>query len=191
MQKKTIKKAAKKTTPVPVKKAAKKAAPAKKAIIKRAAPAKTASIAGGGSEAPRGLTRSGGLRAVPPPVDKTTLDTVYSVDASGNNVTLEVNAGAAGQTSDMTIKLDDTVLANAIAGDFPETALGSNSSLNGKKLSIVANIADTSRETNLTTLTIHLKGGREPADFPLAKTVEEENESVDYMCLIEFFNPAI
>jgi hypothetical protein len=124
-----------------------------------------------------------------PAAAKTTLDTVYIVNSSGNMVTLEVNAGAKGQTSDMTILLDDDIIIEKLAGDFKEKSLGTNKQLNGKKLSIVATIADTSRETNLTTLTIHLKGGVQPNDFSVTKTVDKEGDSEDYLCLIEFFNP--
>jgi len=119
----------------------------------------------------------------------TTLDTLYVVNDSTGNITLEVNAGAEGQTSDMTIKLDDKIIAQNLAGDFPETVIGTNKKLNGQKLTIVATIADTSQETNLTSLTIHLKGGVGHADFPLSKTVDDEGASVDYLCLIEFFDP--
>jgi hypothetical protein len=123
--------------------------------------------------------------------EKTTLDTVYIVDDSNNNVTLEVNIGDAGQTSNMTILLGNQPLVQNIRGDFAETPIGTNSSLNGKKLSIVANVADTSQTTNLTSLTIHLKGGAENHDIPLFKTVDEEGGSEDYLCLIEFFNPSL
>jgi hypothetical protein len=121
--------------------------------------------------------------------ERTTLDTLYIVDSSSKQITLEVSAGTQGQTSDMTIILDDSAIAENIAGDFPETNLGTNRQLNGKRLSIVTTIADTSRETNLTSLTIHLKGGIEENDFPLSKTVNAEGDSENYVCLIEFFNP--
>ena len=125
------------------------------------------------------------------PAETTTLDTVYIVDDSNTPITLEVNVGAEGQTSDMTIMLGSTIIVQNQAGDFSQTPVGTNSQLNGKKLSIVANIADTSKETNLTSLTIHLKGGVSPNDFPLNKTVDAEGDSEDYICLIEFFNPLL
>jgi hypothetical protein len=122
-------------------------------------------------------------------VSQTTLDRLYIVNDSGDNVTLEVRAGDKGQTSDMTIQLDDTIIAEELAGDFNERVIGTNSGLAGKKLSIVATIADTSRETNLTSLTIILKGGLSAGTFPLSKEVSQEGESVDYLALIEFFRP--
>ena len=121
--------------------------------------------------------------------ESTALDTLYIVDDSNNQVTLEVNAGAQGQTSDMTIKLDNNSVAKNITGDFIETSIGTNRQLAGKVLRIVATIADTSRDTNFTSLTIHLKGGEENNDFPLSKTVSSEGDSADYICRIEFFKP--
>jgi len=122
-------------------------------------------------------------------MDNTTLNTLYITDGSENDITLEINAGAEGQTSDMTVKLNSSILAENLSGDFLQTPIGTNQSLNGKKLNIVATIADTSRDTNFTSLTIRLRGGMQPADFPLSKAVDEEGGSVDYLCIIEFFQP--
>lgn len=122
-------------------------------------------------------------------ISDTTLDRLYIVNDSSNEVTLEVKVGDIGQTSDMTIKLDEDIIAEEHAGDFNEMVIGTNKGLTGKKLSIVAVITDTSRQTNLTSLAISLKGGLFPATFPLSKEVSEEGESVDYMALIEFFRP--
>ena len=89
----------------------------------------------------------------------------------------------------MTIRLDNKVIVQNHAGDFVKTLLGTNRELNGRKLGIVATIADTSRETNFTSLTIRLRGGLNAVDFPLSKTVDEEGGSADYLCLVEFFKP--
>jgi len=123
--------------------------------------------------------------------EKTTLDTLYVINGSSESVTLEVIVGAKDQTSDMSIMLDDTVIADKLAGSFKKKSLGTNEQLNGKKLSILATISDTSRETNLTSLLIRLRGGVDPGDFPLSKNVNDEGGSQDYICLIEFFNPLV
>lgn len=177
--KKAAKKAAKKPAPKPVKKAVRKLA---KKAVKKATPAPVSR----GTGNLRSFTRGAAFA-----VEKTTLDTVYTVNNSGSNITLEINIGDVGQTSNMTVMLDETAVVTDLPGDFPLTVIGTNTSLNSKKLSIVANVADTSRNTNLTSLTIHLRGGESPADFPLAKTVDEEGDSEDYLCLIEFFNPSL
>lgn len=115
------------------------------------------------------------------------LNTVYITENSEQPITLEVNAGPVGQTSDMTITLDQQIIADEIAGDFPATVIGSNNGLKGKILRIVATIADTSKKTNITSLKIHLKGGAEAIEFPLSKTVESQGASADYICKFKFF----
>lgn len=130
-----------------------------------------------------------GLIRGPVTAESTALDTLYITNESNIQVTLSVNAGAQGQTSNMTITLDDKIIIKNLAGDFGETALGTNIKLAGKVLRIVATIADTSRDTNFTSLTIHLKGGQENSDFPLSETVDKEGDSADYICRIEFFKP--
>ena len=129
------------------------------------------------------------LKAANVQEETTALDTLYIVEDSDNQLTLEVNMGAQGQTTDMTITLDNNTIVNNLAGDFAETALGTNKELDGKVLRIVATIADTSRDTNFTSLTIHLKGGEENNDFPLSKSVDNEGDSADYICRIKFFKP--
>jgi hypothetical protein len=114
---------------------------------------------------------------------------LYIVDGSDNAVSLEIKVGAEEQTSDMTIHLDNTVVAENHAGDLPATVLGTNKSINGKKLRIVATITDTSRKTNFTSLSLRLTGGMSTDNFSLSKTVDEEGASADYLCLIEFFRP--
>lgn len=168
--KKGNKKAAKKSPKKQAKKAIKKTV--KKAPVKKAA-----------------KTRAATTRSLAT-VEFTTLDTLYILDGSDDVVTLEVNAGAAGQASDMSIELDGDTITDKLAGDFPETTLGTNRELNRKRLRIVATITDLSRETNVTSLTVRLKGGPADTDFLLAKEVEREGASVDYICLIRFFQPS-
>jgi hypothetical protein len=120
---------------------------------------------------------------------KTALDTLYIVDSSNNEVTLEVIIGDREQTGDMTVRLDGEIIADKHAGDLEESVLGTNNTLNGKKLSIVATITDTSRTTNFTSLTIRLRGGFFPVEHILSKTVDEEGASANYLSVIEFFKP--
>lgn len=175
--KKGIKKDAKKT---PVKVSEKSV----KNAIKKTAPPKEAPVKAASSAPVTAGLLSGAVTA-----ESTALDTLYITNESNIQVTLSVNAGAQGQTSDMTITLDDKIIIKNLAGDFGETALGTNIKIAGKVLRIVATIADTSRLTNFTSLTIHLKGGQENSDFPLSKTVDQEGDYADYICRIEFFKP--
>jgi len=180
-RKKPAKKAAKKQVKRVTKKQAKKTT-RKTIVIPKKAISKPA-ITGAVTTARTTTIRRGAVD------ERTTLNTLYILDGSDNEVELEVNVGDVGQTSDMSIDLDGKILADKIAGDFEKTSLGTNKQLHGKKLNIVATIADLSRETNLTSLTIHLKGGIEPNDIPLFKTVDDEGDSADYMCVVKFFDP--
>jgi hypothetical protein len=119
----------------------------------------------------------------------TSLDTIYLIDASSNPVKLEIKLGEAEQTGRINVKLENNFIAEGHSGNLPETSLGTNRSLNGKKLTITAIITDTSRETNVTSLTLAISGGIVSNQFSLLKKVNEEGESADYMCLIEFFKP--
>lgn len=119
----------------------------------------------------------------------TTLDTLYVVDGSETNVRLAISVQGDGQTSLMTIKLNNNRIVEDLRGNFFQTVVGTNLDLEGSKLSIVATVSDTSKTTNFTGLTIHLKGGTISNDFVLSKTVDEEGKSADYLCLIEFFKP--
>lgn len=162
------------------KKAAKKAA--KTAVKKTTKKAAVKRISTSNSKKP--LSRSMAVA----PSEQIVLDDVYSVDESTNEITLAVIPGDKGQTSDMTIKLDDKVIAEKHAGNFGTTSLGTNQSIIGKKLGIVATIADTSEDTNVTSLKIELRGGMNPEDYNLSKSVSEKGRSIDYICNIEFIN---
>lgn len=182
---------AKKKKPVKsAKKSAKKAA--KKSInkkVKKAARVKITKPKGGTERASvrsEILSRGAEGAAV---TESTTLDTLCIINGSDNSISLEISVGAEEQTSDMTIKLDDAIVVENHAGNFPSTILGTNKNLNGKKLSIAAVIADTSRKTNFTSLKITLTGGISTDVYNLSKTVDEEGASADYICLIEFFKP--
>lgn len=149
------------------KKAAKKAA-TKKAAVKKAAVAPTV------------------LNEAAAELNSTILNTVYVVDDSNNEVTLEVIAGEDGQQSDMDITLDNKILADKIPDSFPETAIGKNKKLQRKTLRIRVIITDVlPDDSNVTSLTIILKGGGLDATFPLGKTVGQ-NGSAQYICKIEF-----
>lgn len=163
------KKAAKKGVP---KKTAPKKAVAKKAAPKKVVPKKTAS-------------RAIALDEETAELDNTTLNTVYIIDGSDRQVTLEVIPGDEGQMSDMDIALDDDSLADKMPDPFPETPIGTNKKLQGKVLRIRAIITDVLPDTDITSLTVKIKGGAADAVFPLGKKVSP-NGSAKYICKIEF-----
>lgn len=120
---------------------------------------------------------------------RTALDTLYFVNGTNRTITLEVITGSIGQTSKMTITLDDEEIEKNHPGKFPETVIGSNKGLEGKVLTIVCTIADTSRDTDLTEMRIRLNGGIMFMEFPLFAIVENQGDSVNYTCFITFFKP--
>jgi hypothetical protein len=117
------------------------------------------------------------------------LDTLYFVNESNKTVTLEVITGGVGQTSKMSVYIDDDPVKENHPGMLPTTNLGLNKALQGKILTINCTIADTSRETNFTEMRIRLNGGIIFMEYPLFANVEEEGGSVNYTCLITFFKP--
>jgi hypothetical protein len=120
---------------------------------------------------------------------KTTLDTLYLINNTRRNVSLELNIGAQGQKSLTTVRLNNNVVVENLDGDLLKTKIGLNADLKGKILKIVCTITDTSRITNLTFLNIKITGGVLTRSYPLYKTVDSEGESVDYYCFIEFYKP--
>jgi hypothetical protein len=120
---------------------------------------------------------------------RTAIDTLYFVNNSSLAISLEVITGSVGQTSKMTISLDDEMITKNHPGRFPETIIGTNKTLEDKVLTIVCTIADTSRETNLTEMRIRLNGGIMFMEFPLFATVAEEGDSTNFTCFITFFKP--
>jgi hypothetical protein len=120
---------------------------------------------------------------------RTALDTLYFVNDSTKSVTLEIITGGEGQTSKMTIDVDNDIVVKNHPGIFALKAIGTNKSLQGKVLTIVCTIADTSRDTDFTEMRIRLNGGIIFMEFPLFAVVENEGDSVNYTCLITFFKP--
>lgn len=118
-------------------------------------------------------------------LNDTVLNTVYLAGGSNSTITLEVVPGEEGQQSDMDITLDNDTLAEHIPGPFPEKPIGTGGNLKGKVLRIRAVITDKSPDTDVTRLTIKLKGGIEDADFPLGKTVSPGG-TAEYICKIKF-----
>jgi hypothetical protein len=119
--------------------------------------------------------------------EKTTLDTVYLVDGSSRNVTLEIIVGAPGQTAVTDIILGDTNLVKGKKGSIDEFILGANKELNGKKLFITTVMVDTSRDTNNVESIIRLRGGFKFIEYPLFKVVKNEGDSAIFSSSIEFF----
>ena len=119
--------------------------------------------------------------------EKTTLDTVYLVNGSAGNVTLEVIVGAPGQTAVTDIILGDDNIVKGKKGSINEFALGPNKELNGKKLHITTVMVDTSKDTNNVESIIRLRGGFKFIEHSLFKVVKNEGDNAIFTSVIEFF----
>jgi len=122
--------------------------------------------------------------------ERTALDTLYFVNDSNKKVSLEVITGGFGQTSTFDAKIDGILDLQKINGSLSPTIITDNKSLKGKVLIISCTITDTSRDTNYTELRIRLNGGIMFIEYPLFANVENEGDTVNYRCVIRFFNPS-
>lgn len=120
---------------------------------------------------------------------QTALDTLYLVNKTNQKISLEIITGGIGQTSTITAEIDEDRIIDGVNSYLPETVIGNNKDLNDKTLIIACTVADTSRDTNYTELIVRIKGGISFREYTLFKNVEEEGDSVDYVCLIHFYNP--
>ncbi|RZJ51766.1 MAG: hypothetical protein EOO44_13895 [Flavobacterium sp.] len=121
---------------------------------------------------------------------RTALDTLYFVNESNKKVSLEIITGGLGQTSTFDAKIEGILDIKKANGSIPQTIISDNKTLNGKILTIACTITDTSRDTNYTELRIRLNGGIMFVEYPLFANVENEGDTVDYRCVIRFFNPS-
>lgn len=120
--------------------------------------------------------------------EKTTLDTLYLVNNTYRRISLEILTGGVGQTSAIQVFIEG-ILDEKANGKISLSKFANNKELEGKKLVIVCNITDTSRDHNFTEMIVRLEGGRTTDEYPLRKIVENEGETAEYKCVIEFFNP--
>jgi hypothetical protein len=118
--------------------------------------------------------------------DQTALDTVYLVGDSEKEVTLEIIIGEAGQTATTNINIDAIPKVEDFRGSYPENPLGTNRELQNKTLFIATTITDTSELSNVTEMIIRLRGGAAFREYHLSKVVEEDHQSVPYVCMIQF-----
>ncbi|BAV10080.1 hypothetical protein [Filimonas lacunae] len=118
---------------------------------------------------------------------RTALDTVYLVNDTGKDVSLEIIIGAIGQTASSSIELDDQVLIADQKGSLPEMKVGINQLLSNKELRVISTVTDTSQDSNYTEMILRLRGGVVFREYVLSKTVDENGESVPYLCIIKFY----
>ncbi|SIS83695.1 hypothetical protein SAMN05421788_1011509 [Filimonas lacunae] len=127
------------------------------------------------------------LDKLPHMATRTALDTVYLVNDTGKDVSLEIIIGAIGQTASSSIELDDQVLIADQKGSLPEMKVGINQLLSNKELRVISTVTDTSQDSNYTEMILRLRGGVVFREYVLSKTVDENGESVPYLCIIKFY----
>lgn len=119
-----------------------------------------------------------------------TLNDVYLIDNSDNDVKVQFKIGAEDQKGKASIRvIGGTFNKPNVRGDLAITVIDTNKALHKKKLEIITTITDMSKKTNFTSLDITLTGGLNGKTYSLNKTVDAEGKSADYVCLIQFFDP--
>jgi len=113
---------------------------------------------------------------------------LFEVDGSDNSVFLDFRAGAEGQASLTTVKINRTVVEEDVEGSFEQPlSIGANADLDGKTLRIKTTITDLSDLTNDTFIDITITGGAQDYHHRFEKTVTNERDSVFYSANIIFF----
>lgn len=125
-------------------------------------------------------------------MEPTLKDDIYLIGNFKRKINLEIIAGPFGQSARMIVEIDGKPAIEGEyehIGNFPQTSLGLDNEVNGKVVSIVATITDLAKDTNYTSLELILTGGLTTKTYQLNKTVDEQGQSADYICFIEFFDP--
>lgn len=100
-----------------------------------------------------------------------------SYEAADDMVTITVEVGN-GQKGHNTVYIDSDkrVSGSKITGE----PLGNGAELRGKEIRVSSTVTDTNQNTNRTSVTYTLKGGKQDRVYALAYTVESERETVGY-----------
>ena len=83
--------------------------------------------------------------------------------------------------------MDSLTIYRNYSGTYSERPLGSNRSLHGKILKIVAVVADNARDTSFTQMNLRLRGGLGQRQYSLTKRTNDDGDSEPYVALIEFY----
>ncbi len=125
-------------------------------------------------------------------MEPTLKDDIYLIGNFKRKINLEIIAGPFGQSAKMIVEIDGKPAIPGEPehiGNFPQTSLGLDTKIHRKVVSIIATITDLSKDTNYTSLELIFTGGLTTKTYSLNKIVDEEGQSADYICFIEFFDP--
>lgn len=115
-----------------------------------------------------------------------TLNRKYKLKNDGSKITVDVLSGSAGQSPDITVKLNTKKLAAHENQSIKNLLIDIDENLKDKVLKIVGNIVDTSNDSNKIEVTLKVKGGAEELSKKFTVSVDEEGEQVDIAFVIRF-----
>lgn len=88
-----------------------------------------------------------------------------------------------GQIGSSVIRLENQLLR---MGDINDLEIGNGNDLIGKKLTVKSIVADVNDQTNYTSITYKLSGGKEEGNFKLEENVTNDGDSIIYRAEINF-----
>ena len=115
-----------------------------------------------------------------------TLNRKYKLKNNGSDIKVDVLSGSAGQSPDITVKLNSKKLAEHENVSIKDLLIDVDENLKDKVLKIVGNIVDTSNNSNQIEITLKIRGGIEEFSKKFTVTVDEEGEQVDIAFVIRF-----
>jgi hypothetical protein len=118
---------------------------------------------------------------------QTSLTDEYQINATQEDITINLIPGDIGQASISLVKLENTVLADEHLGSLDDFVIGSNISVANKFLSIITIITDVSQNSNGTSIDFSIQGGVRPFSTKMVKLVTSQGDSVGYKIEIFFF----
>lgn len=119
--------------------------------------------------------------------EKTSLNTVYLLTSGSRPVTVEIIVGAPGQTSTTDVTIEEDIILKGAQGSIDEKEIGTNNTLDAKKMYITTVVTDTSPDTNYTESIIRLRGGIVFKEYHLFKTVPDDGDTAIFTSIIDFF----
>jgi hypothetical protein len=107
------------------------------------------------------------------------LKTMYEVADAEVTVTVTIGEGQLGSSR---VRVGDREVT---VGDVSKVKIGKGSAIAGKELFIKTVVADVNDQTNRTSVSYELKGGKVDKTFDLDATVDEEGGSAIYRATFE------
>jgi hypothetical protein len=121
----------------------------------------------------------------------TNLNDSYTVDGTGNQITLKVTVGQ-GQTGSISVSVDGNPVIKAgadVNGNYTdecEFTIGTNQALNGSVLTIPISVTRIQDNIAKTSVSISLSGGPQPSNYAdLTANAAAKGNVINYMATID------